>query len=113
MVRRLLVMGAGAGASNNLIASLRAGDPSFHVVGTHHDRFVLRKSPADRNYLVLPSEHPRFVASLQTVLDAERVDLLIPNSDGDVRAVARRRGRLRGRVFLPRTAVIERCQDKY
>lgn len=113
MVRRLLVMGAGAGASNNLIASLRAGDPSFHVVGTHHDRFVLRKSPADRNYLVLPSEHPRFFATLQTVLDAERVDLVIPNSDGDVRAIAGRRARLRGRVFLPATSVIERCQDKY
>ena len=45
--RRLLVLGAGSGASNNLIGSLRA-DPSFHIVGCHADRFVLKKSLADR-----------------------------------------------------------------
>lgn len=113
MARRLLVLGAGTGASNNLIGSLRAGDPSFHIVGCHADRFVLKNSAADRNYLVLPAEHRGFLASLRRVILAERIDLLIPNSDGDVRAVARRRGQCPCRVFLPRTSVIERCQDKY
>jgi carbamoyl-phosphate synthase large subunit len=106
-------MGAGSGASNNLIAGLRAGDGAVEIVGCHHDRFVLKKSPADRNYLVPPAGDRRFVASLRAVLAAERVDLLVPNSDGDVRAVARHRRRLPVRVFLPRTSIVERCQDKY
>ena len=110
--RRLLVLGAGSGASNNLIDSLRA-DPSFHIVGCHADRFVLKKSLADRNYLVLPSEHRGFLDSLRRVILAERIDVVIPNSDADVRAVARRRGWCPGRLFLPRFSVIERCQDKY
>jgi carbamoyl-phosphate synthase large subunit len=112
MARRLLVLGAGSGASNNLIGSLRA-DPALHIVGCHADRFVLKKSPADRNYLVLPTEHRGFLDSLRRVIHAERIDLLIPNSDADVRAVARRRGWCPCRLFLPRRSVIERCQDKY
>src|SRR6185503_10360337 len=112
MARRLLVLGAGSGASNNLIGSLRA-DPSLHIVGCHADRFVLNKSPADRNYLVLPTEHRGYLDSLRRVIAAERIDLLIPNSDGDVLAVARRRGWCPCRLFLPRRPVIERCQDKY
>ena len=63
--------------------------------------------------LVLPSEHRGFLDSLRRVILAERIDVVIPNSDADVRAVARRRGWCPGRLFLPRFSVIERCQDKY
>src|SRR5918996_1353530 len=113
MTRRLLVLGAGTGASNNLIGSLRAGDPTLYIVGCHADRFVLKKSTADRNYLVLATEHWDFLASLRRVVLAEGIELVIPNSDADVRAVARRRGWCPSRLFLPRASVISRCQDKY
>jgi carbamoyl-phosphate synthase large subunit len=38
---------------------------------------------------------------------------LIPTSDADVRRVGRARRSFGRRVFLPRTSVIELCQDKY
>ena len=44
MRRRLLITGAGTGASNNLVRSLRGGDPSLRIVGVNSDRFVLKKS---------------------------------------------------------------------
>jgi biotin carboxylase len=111
--KRLLVAGAGTGASNNLIRSLRAGDPSFFVVGCNDDRFVLKKSLADRKYLVPPPASRDFTRSLGRVVETERIDLVIPTGDPDVRALSAARGRGRCPVFLPSRAVIDLCQDKF
>jgi hypothetical protein len=110
---RLLVMGAGTGASNNLLRSLRAGDPELFIVGCQPDRFVLKKSPADRNYLVPASSQPDLLDALCRVIEAERIDLLVPNNDADARAVSLLRDKLPCRTFLPAHEAIERCQDKY
>ena len=113
MVKRLLVLRAGSAASNNLIRSLKAGDPSLFIVGCHDDRFVLKKSPADRNYLVSLASRRGLARALRRVIEAEHIDLLIPNSEADVTTVSNLRDRLPCRTFLPRKTVIERCQDKY
>ena len=110
---RLLVTSAGSGASSNLVRSLRAGPASLTIVGCHDDQFILKNSTADRNYLVPPLSHPTWARALRRVVDAEKVDLIIPTSDGDVAALSRVRGRLPGRLFLPRAATVERCGDKY
>jgi glutathione synthase/RimK-type ligase-like ATP-grasp enzyme len=111
--RRLLVTGAGTGATNNLIRSLKAGAPALFIVGCHSDRFFLKKSMADRNYLVPRFGHSKWAQALRYVLKAERIDLLIPSTDLDVKAVSSIRDKLRDQVFLPRQAVVELCQDKY
>ncbi len=113
MVTRLLVTGAGSGPSNNLIRSLKAGDSSIFVAGCHSDRFILKKSAADRNFLVHPTTHRAFFRDVARVFTRAGVDLLIPTTDVEVRALSRARRRLAGRVFLPPRPVIELCQDKY
>lgn len=113
MATRLLILSAGTGASNNLVRSLRADDPSLFIVGCHDDRFVLKKSSADRNYLIPASTHRDFAAALRRVIKIEKIDLLIPTSDGHVSVVSRIRGKIPCRVFLPRKSVIQLCQDKY
>src|SRR5713101_1803112 len=113
MKSRVLVTGAGTGAANNLIRSLKAGDPSLAVVGCHDDRFVLKQSAADRNYLVKAETPASFLDGLRRVVKVERIDLLIPSTDAEVRTVSSVRKRIPCRVFLPRHSVIERCQDKY
>jgi len=111
--RRLLLTGAGTTAASNLIRSLRADARSPTIIGCHGDRFVLKKSDADRNYLMPALDHPEFFRALSRVIKKERIDLLIPTSDAEVRAFARRRAKIPCRLFLPRTSVIELCQDKY
>ena len=113
MNARLLVTSAGSGASGNLVRSLRAGPASLTIVGCHDDQFILKNSTADRNYLVPPLSHPTWARALRRVVDDEKIDLVIPTSDGDVAALSRVRGRLPGRLFLPRAATVERCGDKY
>jgi len=111
--RRLLLTGAGGAASSNLIRSLRAGYRGLTVIGCHSDRFLLKKSSAERNYLVPSPAHPGYLPALRRVIRSERVDLLIPTTDAEVRAFTRPRARLPCRVFLPRQAVVDLCQDKY
>src|SRR6267143_643156 len=108
MNARLLVTSAGSGASGNLVRSLRAGNAAVVIVGCHDDQFILKNSTADHNYLVPPLSHPTWARSLCRVVDTERIDLVIPTSDPDVAALSRVRGRLAGRVFLPRAAHVSR-----
>ena len=113
MSARLLISGAGTPGSNNLIRSLRAADPSLRIAGCHSDRFVLKRSEADQRYLVPPSRHPAYGRALRRTIEAGKIDLLIPTSDGDVLAISRLRRRIPCRLLLPRHATIEVCQDKY
>jgi carbamoyl-phosphate synthase large subunit len=110
---RVLVLGAGSGAANNLIRSLQAGDPSILIVGCHDDRFLLRNSLADRNYLVPAPGRASFVVAVRRVVGAERIDLLLPATDGDVEVASRLGRRLGCRMFLPRRATLALCRDKY
>jgi hypothetical protein len=111
MSRRILLPGAGTGASNNLIRSLREDYPGLVVIGSHDDRFTLRNSKANRNYLVPRSGDPRLTDALRTIIERERIDLLIPNTPGDVDTASGLRDVLPCCTFLPSKATIERCQD--
>ena len=112
MNRRLLVLEAGSAAGNNLIRSLKSGDPSLDIVGCHDSRFFLKKSTADRNY-VLPTSTRRFGAAVRRIIDAERIDLVIPTSDSDVSRLSELRDSLGCRTFLPSKPAIDLCHDKY
>jgi biotin carboxylase len=112
-VKRLLIPGAGSGASNNLIRSLRAADPPFFVIGIDSDRFSLKRSTADRNYLAPPTNQADFLPALRRIVDEERVDLVLPVTDDDVATFSRFARWLGRRLFLPAGATIARCQDKY
>lgn len=109
---RLLVLEAGSAMSNNLIRSLKAGDPSLVIVGCNDNRFFLKKSEAHRNY-ALPLSSRTFAAALRRIIEAERIDLLVPTNDTDVLKVSAIRDELGCRTFLPDQSVIERCNDKY
>jgi carbamoyl-phosphate synthase large subunit len=111
--RRILVMAAGTGACNNLVRSLKAGDPEIYIVGCNDDRFTLKQSAADKLYLTPPVAHPSFDDALLRLLDHERLDLVIPSGDGDVLALSRLRKDLGSRCFLPEHHLIEICQDQF
>jgi carbamoyl-phosphate synthase large subunit len=110
---RVLVAGAGTAAGENLIRSLRAGDPSLGVVGCHDDRFVLKHSAADARYLVPPPGTRGFIGALRRVIGSAGIDLVLPTSDRHVQALSDARARIGDTVFLPRRRVVDLCHDKY
>ncbi len=111
MKARLAVLSAGTGAANNLMRSLAAADPAWVLIGCHSDRFVLRKSPAPRNYL-LPPNVPDRIAALCEVVRRERIGLIVPGGDTDVQFLSAARDAFEGCVYLPPKAVVDVCQDK-
>ncbi len=105
-------MGAGTAGGENLIASLRAGDPALVLLGCNDDRFILRRSSADERYL-LPAVTARgFIRTLASWIRARAVDLVVPTTDSHVQALAHGGRSVAAKVFLPRRAVIELCGDK-
>jgi carbamoyl-phosphate synthase large subunit len=113
MSARILLLGAGTGAANNLARVLRVGDHPPTIVGAHHDRFVLRGAPTGRRYLLPPVAHPGFADALRRLVARERIDLVLPTGDADTRALAALGSSLGGRALLPSLATIDLCQDKY
>ena len=103
-------MGAGGGAANNLIAGLCRALPGLTTIGAHHDPFILRKSIAERNYLLSPAGSG--AREIARIGERENVDLVIPSSDPEVELLSDHRDALAGRVFLPPKAVIDLCRNK-
>jgi hypothetical protein len=119
MSRRILITSAGSGPCNNLMRSLLHDDASIVLIGCNSDRFVLKRSPAERNFLV-PQTGPSgkssaFERALRTVIKCAEVDLIIPGNDDDALLVAtiHEREPLPCRTFLPAAGTIALCQDKY
>jgi len=121
MSRTILVTSAGNGPTNNLMRSLAQADDSIRLVGCHSDRFVLKLSRAQRNFLLQAGASDGvgvdadFDRALRLVVERAHVDLVIPGNDRDARALAviQERNALPCRAFLPALKTIDMCQDKY
>src|SRR5687767_8982579 len=109
MSGRILITNAGNGPSNNLMRSLAHADNSTILIGCHSDRFVLKLSYAQRNFLLPPRASDEagvdaeFDRALRSVVESADVDLVIPGNDRDARALAaiQERDALSCRTFLP------------
>ena len=120
MSRRILITRAGSGPCNNLMRSLLHDDASNVLIGCNSDQFVLKRSPAQRNFIVAapdPEGGPShaFDRDLRAVITRAAVDLVIPGNDDDALLLARMQERepLPCRTFLPAAKTIEVCHDKY
>lgn len=114
MTQSILVTAAGSGPSNNLMRSVSKGMPGTVLVGCHFDRFLLKKSPAQRNFLSPALDTPAGCEALLRILTEADIDLVMPGNDRDARALAVMRERLPStvRLLLPPLRTIDLCQDK-
>jgi len=92
---------------------MRAGSGSAFIVGCNDDQFALKKSDANRNYVIPPAGHPEWSKALRSIMKTERLDLIIPTVDGDVDSLSRARKELGDYLFLPDASVLDMCRDKY
>ena len=120
MARHILITRAGSGPCNNLMHSILQDDSSNVLIGCNSDRFVLKQSPAQRNFLVSPPEPAgapshTFDRDLREVIARAAVDLVIPGNDDDALLLARLHERepLPCRTFLPSARTIALCHDKF
>jgi hypothetical protein len=110
---RVLITGAGSGASGNLIRALQSLSPKPYVVGLNDDRFALKLSLAERNYLSPEPVNGEFVNTILKVVRRERINVIIPTDDQVVKVLSDERDRFPIELLLPRQETIDLCQDKY
>jgi hypothetical protein len=109
---RVLVTGAGTGATGNIVRALRRMTPAPRIVGVNDDRFTLRQSSADGNYLCPAPGGKSFIDFLLEVVRREQVNVVVPTDDHYVKALSDARRRFPFRLLLPRRQTIDLCQDK-
>jgi hypothetical protein len=109
---RALIIGAGTGSSGNLMRALRAIKPVPHIVGLNDDRFVLKLSLADRNYVAPAPGSDVFIKKMMEIIKRERINVVMPTEDTAVKILSDARDRLPVDLLLPRQRTIDRCQDK-
>jgi len=113
-VKTVLITGAGGGGSNNLIRSIRRSAYPVRLVGSNADRFILSRSLAEANYLLPRGDSGAgYIGALNQIVAAEKLDLIVPNNDTEVRGISAGREKLDAPVFLPAHATVELCQDKF
>ncbi len=112
-MKNILLTTAGSGNANNIMRSLRATKRPLNIIGTNIDRYELAKSLADKNYLVPKGSSKDFIPVINKIIEKEEIDLLIPNSEQEARAVAQEIDRIGTRTFIPKLSTIELCIDKF
>ena len=109
---RALITRAGSGASGNLIRALRAMTPAPVTVGANHDRFTIKASLADLNYVVPEPTSAEFVDAVLDIVERDRINLIIGTDENVVKALSDARDRFPFDLMLPRRETIDLCQDK-
>ncbi len=113
-MKNIIVTGAGGGGSNNLIRGIKESGYPVYIVGTNLEHYYLARSLADKNFLIPSSDSPdAYIDALHMIITREQIDLIIPNSDREVRVISKYREQLGVLTFLPSHEIIEVCQDKY
>jgi biotin carboxylase len=110
---RVLITGAGNGASANLIRALQSLTPEPYVVGLNDDPFTLKLSLAARNYLSPKPTTDLIINAILDVVKREQINVIMPTDDQLVKVLSDGRGKLPVQLLLPRRDTIDLCQDKY
>jgi carbamoyl-phosphate synthase large subunit len=69
----------------------------------------------DKRFIVKPTTHPRYIAELLSIVKANKVTLLVPTVDLDLKSLSRNKAKFAAlgcRVLVSEPDVIDICQDK-
>ncbi|HET6517338.1 MAG TPA: hypothetical protein VFG25_03855 [Nitrosopumilaceae archaeon] len=111
-MKRILVTGCGGAAAANFVASLRAADEDFFIIGTDVNKFHLELADVDIRYILPSALEPTYLEKLNQVIEKERVEFIHPQPDPEVLFLSRNREQIKTRLFLPAKQTIETCQNK-
>lgn len=114
MNRIILITGAGGGGSNNLIRDLRKVNKDIKIIGSNTDKYQVAKSIADATYVLpLATNTEIYIEKLNLLIIKEKIDLIIPNNDREVKTISDNRKDINTKIFLPTQSVVNLCQDKW
>jgi glutathione synthase/RimK-type ligase-like ATP-grasp enzyme len=113
IMKRILVLGAGGPAAVNFIRSLRSAPDEFFIVGLDMNKYRIELPDLDKRFLVPENSDPRYVDILNRIIRRERIEMVHPQPDAEVKFLSDHREKIAARVFLPKKETVDRCQNKY
>ncbi len=108
----VLVLGAGGSAGANVVDALRRSGRGYRVVGADASPVNLHLSAADDRVIIPRADQPGYVDALRAVVCKFSCDVVHPQPDPDVRALAAVRDRVGARTYLPTDAALALAGDK-
>jgi carbamoylphosphate synthase large subunit len=87
--------------------------PAPVIVGVNYDRFTIKASLADLNYVVPVPTGAEFVDAILDIVARDRINLIIGTDESVVKALSDSRDRFPFDLLLPSRETVDLCQDKH
>ncbi len=109
----VLVSASGAPGTAALVRALREnGERDVRLVGTDMSERSVGRHLCEAFHLVPAGSDPGFPGAVQTIVERERVDVVLPQSSFDLEGLAAHRERFPVPVLVSRPETIHRSNDK-
>lgn len=112
-MKRILVTGAGGPAGVNFIKSLRLAPEKFFIAGSDISKYYIELPDVDVRYLGIPCKDPNYPEYLNRIIEKDKIEVVHPQPDVEVRAISESREKINAKIFLPKKETIRICQDKF
>ena len=113
----VLITGAGGGGvGEQVMKSLRLCGNRYRIIGTDMTRFSIGMYRADNEHLLPPAKDANYIDELLWVCGEEKVQVVAPGSEPELRAISKNRQKFteRGILLLANSQkVIDRCMNKW
>jgi len=111
-MKKILITGAGGPAGVNFCKSLGISGEDFYLVGTDINEYHLHLMEVNKQYKTPRADDPKYLEFLQGIIEKEKIDLVHPQPDIEVKYIGKYRNQLNCKTFLPNQLTIANCQDK-
>ena len=114
MKKKILLTCAGGYGALNFIENNFKNNNKIEFFGTHSNKFFLYRSNFKKNFFVNSAYNEKdYIKDTKRIIKSNKIDLIIPKSDIEVKVIGKYRDKLGCRVFLPDQKDLENVQDKY
>ena len=92
---RVLITGVGGGGvGEQVLKSLNLCGKKYWIIGTDMTEYSVGLYQADGKYILPPAKDESYIERLFDICAKENIEVLIPGSEPELRAISKNRGKL-------------------
>ncbi len=109
----ILVTGIGGNVAQGIIRNIRSYNPQIRIIGTNVTKFSAGNHLVDKFYEVSFSYESNYIPEITTIVNNEKIDLVIPSTDFEVYYLVKNRTIINALVIGADEYTCETYLDKY
>ena len=111
-MKRILVTGAGGIGGVNFVRAIRCMD-NFYIVGTDHFPYHIKFNDLDKEYVSPRHDSSEFIPLIKRIIKNDQIEFLHPQPEVEAEVIAKQKGELKAKTYLPSSEIFKICRDKY